>query len=271
MTLACWIDGHPAEALPLTDRGLHYGDGLFETLAVQGGRILRIGMHLERLGEGCTRLGMPVPDEKLLRQELAAAAQDQTQAVLKLMMTRGSGGRGYRPPADARPARVLLRYPWPEYPAAWSEEGIELRVCRTRLGCNPALAGLKHLNRLEQVLARAEWNEGPQEGLMLDTEGRVIEGTMTNVFASPVAGKLVTPALDQAGVAGVMRRHILEQARQAGVETEVRELGLAELMDQQEIFVCNSIAGIWPVNRIETRRYGIGPMTRLARQWAGQG
>lgn len=271
MTPVYWIDGQPAEALPLTDRGLHYGDGLFETMAVQQGRILRLGMHLERLGDGCTRLSMPAPDTKLLQQELAKAAQDQTQAVLKLMVTRGSGGRGYRPPTHARPRRVLLRYPWPDYPATWSENGIELRICRTRLGCNTSLAGLKHLNRLEQVLARAEWSEGPQEGLMLDTEGRVIEGTMTNLFASPSAGKLVTPALDQAGVAGVMRRHIIEQARQAGVEVEVRELGLAELMDHQEIFVCNSIAGVWPVNRIETRRYGIGPMTRLARPWVGQG
>ena len=105
---------------------------------------------------------------------------------------------------------------------------------------------------------------------MLDTEDRVIEGTMTNVFASPAPGELVTPDLHRAGVAGVMRRHILEQARRAGVKVAIREISLAELMDQQEIFVCNSIAGMWPVNRIDTHSYGLGAMTQLARQWAGQ-
>lgn len=271
MKPVCWIDGQAAETLPLTDRGLHYGDGLFETLAVRGGRIPRLGMHLDRLREGCRRLGMPLPDEPQLCRELDTALHGQLQAVLKLMVTRGSGGRGYRPPLEAQVSRVMLRYPWPDYPADWSEQGIELRICRTRLGCNPALAGLKHLNRLEQVMARAEWSEGAPEGLMLDTEERVIEGTMTNVFASPGPGLLVTPELDQAGVAGVMRRHILEQAQQAGIRVEIRSLSLAELIAQQEIFMCNSIAGIWPVNRIDTRSYGIGPMTQLARRWAEQG
>ena len=270
MTTVCWIDGQPAQGLPLTDRGLHYGDGLFETLAVKDGRILRLGMHLERLSEGCSRLGLPAPDGRQLQQELDVAAQGQAKAVLKLMVTRGSGGRGYRPPVAAHATRVLLRYPWPDHPAAWAEQGIELRICRTRLGLNPDLAGLKHLNRLEQVLARAEWSEGPQEGLMLDTEDRVIEGTMTNVFGSPEPGELVTPDLRRAGVAGVMRRHILEQARQAGVKVAVRDISLAELMEQREIFVCNSIAGIWPVCRIDTRSYRLGSMTQMARQWAGQ-
>lgn len=266
----CWIDGQPAQSLPLTDRGLHYGDGLFETLAVQAGRIRRLDMHLERLRAGCERLDMPQQDEPQLKRELEIAAQGQKEAVLKLMLTRGSGGRGYRPPVESQVTRALFRYPWPDYPASWSEQGIELRICRTRLGLNPALAGVKHLNRLEQVMARGEWDDEAPEGLMLDTAGRVIEGTMTNIFASPGPGRLITPELEQAGVAGVTRRHIMEQARQAGVRTEIREITLPELMDQQEIFVCNSIAGVWPVNRIDTHRYEIGPMTRLARQWVGQ-
>ena len=270
MTPEFWIDGRPAATLPVTDRGLHYGDGLFETLAVRAGCIPRLGMHLDRLRDGCARLGMPLPDEPLLHRELDAAVHGQTQAVLKLVLTRGSGGRGYLPPAEARMTRLMLRYPWPDYPASWAEHGIELRICRTRMALNPALAGLKHLNRLEQVIARAEWREGAPEGLMLDTEGRVIEGTMTNVFASPGPGRLVTPRLDQAGVEGVMRRHILEQARQAQIDTEIRPLTLDELSQCQEIFVCNAIAGVWPVNRIESHRYALGPLTRLAQQWATQ-
>ena len=268
MTPACWIDGQAAEALPLTDRGLHYGDGLFETLAVRGGHIRRLEMHLERLNAGCERLGMPQPDERRLRRELGAATRDQTDAVLKLMLTRGRGGRGYRPPVEPQLTRILFRYPWPDYPEAWSEQGIELWICRTRLGLNPALAGLKHLNRLEQVMARREWSEGPQEGLMLDTEGAVIEGTMTNLFASPAEGRLVTPDLGQAGVAGVTRHHILARARQEGLEVEVGSLTLDELLQCREIFVCNSIAGVWPVQRIESHSYTVGPFTRRAAAWA---
>lgn len=270
MSPACWIDGQQAETLPLTDRGLHYGDGLFETLAVREGRIPRFAMHMDRLREGCRRLGMAMPDESQLRHELDLATRDQTRAVLKLMVTRGSGGRGYRPPVEAQVTRVLLRYPWPDYPASWMQQGVELRICRTRLGLNPALAGLKHLNRLEQVMARAEWSEGAPEGLMLDTEGRVIEGTMTNLFVSPGQDRLITPALDQAGVAGVMRRHILEQAQRAGIGVETCALTLDELLQCREIFVCNSIVGVWPVTRVDTRSYGVGPMAQLARQWAEQ-
>ena len=270
MTPACWIDGRHAVALPLTDRGLHYGDGLFETLAVKAGRIRRLPRHLERLRHGCEKLGMPMPDERQLRRELDTAVLGQTDAVLKLMLTRGSGGRGYRPPTEPQVTRALFRYPWPDYPAAWVEQGIELRICRTRLGLNPALAGLKHLNRLEQVMARSEWNEGPQEGLMLDTDGDVIEGTMTNLFASPAEGRLVTPDLGQAGVAGVTRRHIMERAREEGFTAEVRSLTLDELLESREIFVCNSIAGVWPVQRIEARSYPVGPLTRRAAAWAAE-
>ena len=268
MNPACWIDGQPAEALPLTDRGLHYGDGLFETLAVREGSIRRLEMHLERLQEGCARLGMPKPDERQVRRELDAACRGQSKAVLKLMLTRGSGGRGYRPQAQPSITRILFRYPWPDYPTDWTERGIELRICRTRLGLNPALAGLKHLNRLEQVMARAEWGEGPQEGLMLDAEGSVVEGTMTNLFASSAEGQLVTPDLALTGVAGVTRRHILERARGEGLAVEVRSLTLDELLESREIFVCNSIAGVWPVQRIEAKSLAVGPLTRLAATWA---
>lgn len=268
MSMVAWLDGQPVESLPVTDRGLHYGDGLFETLAVKEGRVRRLPLHLKRLRDGCDRLGIRKPDETVLQQELQQAIAGQDRAVLKLMLTRGSGGRGYRPSEQSVVSRLLLRYPWPDYPLDWSGQGIELRVCRTRLGRNPALAGIKHLNRLEQVLARAEWSEGAQEGLMLDTEGWVIEGTMSNVFASPAEGRLVTPGLSQAGVAGVTRQYILERARGHSMEVEVRPLSLDELLGCQELFVCNSIAGVWPVRCIESRDYSVGPLTRLAATWA---
>lgn len=271
MTPPCWIDGMPAETLPATDRGLQYGDGLFETLALRTGRIALLEYHLDRLKEGCERLGMAMPDRDLLRREFStAAAGRRADVVLKLMLTRGSGGRGYRPPPEAKPRRILSLHPWPDHPAEWAEQGIRLRLCRTRLAHQPQLAGIKHLNRLEQVLARAEWDEadGFQEGLMLDLEGAVVEGTMSNVFASPREGVLITPDLSRCGVAGVMRRHLLESARRAGIDVQVRALGLPELQDCPEIFLSNSLMGVWPVAEFEGRRHTVGAMGRLARAWA---
>lgn len=270
MNTPCWIDGVAADALPVLDRGLHYGDGLFETLAVKHGSIGLLQSHLERLQEGCTRLGLPMPPVEMLKTELLAAASGETRAVLKLMVTRGEGGRGYRPPAEPKSRRILLRYPWPEYPEAWARDGVRVRVCDTRLAEQPRLAGMKHLNRLEQVLARAEWSEadGYQEGLMLDVGSRVVEGTMTNVFASPREDVLMTPDLSRAGVAGVMRRHILEQATASSVQVRVTDLPLTELMQANEIFLCNSLIGVWPVSELGGRSYAVGPMTQRAQRWA---
>ena len=268
MKPAAWVNGEPAETLRLADRGLQYGDGLFETLAVIDGRVRRLQLHLDRLRDGCGRLHLPLPDEALLRKEIQQAAEGEPHAVLKLMLTRGSGGRGYRPPDPAVVTRLLFRHPWPDYPASWSTDGIELRICTTRLAVGSPLAGLKHLNRLEQVMARSEWDEGAQEGLMLDAEGRVVEGTMTNLFASPAEGWLVTPDLSRSGVAGVTRRHILARAEAEGLRVEIRDLSLEQLLDSREIFVCNSIAGVWPVSRIAERHYAVGAMTRRAQGWA---
>lgn len=270
MTAGCWIDGLPEDTVEVTDRGLHYGDGLFETLAVRQGQIVRLASHLDRLLAGCARLALPAPDRDTLQRELELAASGADRAVLKLMLTRGSGGRGYRPPEEATIRRIILRYPWPHYPPAWSESGIELRICRTRLGCNPALAGLKHLNRLEQVLARNEWQGEPPEGLMLDSEGRVVAGTMTNAFAVTAAGSLLTPDLGRAGVAGVTRGFILTQAQRAGMGTSVRDVALQDFLEQPEIFMCNAIAGVWPVIRVESRRFSPGEITRRVQRWVAE-
>lgn len=270
MSQDCWIDGVPAVALPVQDRGLQYGDGLFETFAVKDSRICLLDLHLQRLAEGCGRLGLIMPPQDTLRAELQMAAAGVTRAVLKFILTRGSGGRGYRPPAEAATRRVLSRHPWPEYPAAWSEHGVRIRICDMRLAAQTRLAGIKHLNRLEQVLARAEWNDadGFQEGLMLDLEGRVIEGTMSNVFASPGEGVLLTPDLSRCGVAGVMRRHIIEQAAKAGIQVQVAAVPLGELQQAREIFLCNSLLGVWPVAALAGKNYPVGPMARQALQWA---
>ncbi len=245
------------------DRGLQYGDGLFETMAVRDGRIPWLAYHLRRLRSSCARLRITFPETAGLRREIAALAAGQLRAIIKLIVTRGVGGRGYRPDPDASSRHILMRHPWPAHAQRYAQEGIRLRVCRTRLASNPALAGLKHLNRLEQVLARLEWDDDSryQEGLMLDYQDRVIEGTMTNLFIVR-SGCLLTPDLSASGVAGVMREIILETAVQRAIPCQVTRLALPDIAQAEEIFVCNSVVGVWPVAALQGRRYPLGPVTR---------
>lgn len=264
--MAVLIDGAPGERLPVSDRGLSYGDGLFETLALADGGPCLWERHLERLDAGCCRLGIAAPDPGLLRLETAQAIAGRSDGVLKIILTRGSGGRGYRPDPAATPRRILQWFPAPEYPRSWSVEGVRARFCSTSLGRNPRLAGIKHLNRLEQVLARAEWADPAiAEGLMLDSEGLVIEGTMSNLFVEN-DGRLLTPRLDRAGVTGVVRALVLEQARAQGIICEERDLAPQDLLEADALFLTGSLIGIWPVRRLGERRYGLGALTLALRE-----
>ncbi|WP_028239988.1 aminodeoxychorismate lyase [Stutzerimonas azotifigens] len=256
-----WIDGLPASQVAVLDRGLAYGDGLFETIRVIDGRPLRLERHLARLGEGCKRLALPV-DMETVGAELNAFAAALGEGVAKLIVTRGAGQRGYAFPQPARPSRMLIGGPQPHYPAENAEQGVRLFPCRLRLAEQPALAGLKHLNRLEQVLARAEWSDPSfAEGLLRDGAGRLVEGVFSNLFL--ISGRrLLTPALDRCGVAGVMRAELLELAGPAGLEAVVSDLGPDALEGADEVFVCNSQYGIWPVVACDVLSWPVGPLTR---------
>ncbi|MCB2255445.1 aminodeoxychorismate lyase [Pseudomonas chlororaphis] len=256
-----WVDGQPADVLSLKDRGLAYGDGLFETIAVRAGRPLLLERHLARLAEGCTRLAI-VADQVLIRREITAYAGLLGEGVLKLILTRGDSQRGYAASPGAPPRRILQGSPPAAYPAAHGEQGIRLFPCVTRLAEQPLLAGLKHLNRLEQVLARAEWQDSEHaEGLMLDASGRVIEGVFSNLFL--VRDKtLFTADLSRCGVAGVMRAEILFQAASLGIATEIADISPEQLQQADEVFVCNSVYGIWPVLACGALRWPAGPLTR---------
>lgn len=257
------IDGRRDGAVDILDRGLHYGDGLFETLAVRDGRAQLWDDHIRRLLEGCRRLRLPPPDVTGLEAAARRLCAGRTRAVLKILLTRGAGARGYRiDHGAARPMLALLLYHAPEYPHAHWREGVAIRCCETRIAINPALAGIKHLNRLEQVLARDEWNDGSiVEGLMLDCEGRVVCGTASNVFIVR-AGVLRTPVLDACGVSGVMRAQVLEMAARQGVVAEEGRLHLPDLRGADEVFLSNSLFGIWPVRRIDDAPLMPGPLAR---------
>ena len=256
-----WVDGQPADALSLKDRGLAYGDGLFETIAVHGGQPVLLDRHLTRLAEGCSRLAIAADIERV-RSELLAYAAAMGEGVLKLLLTRGDGLRGYAPDPAAQGRRILQGNPPAAYPAVHGEQGVRLFPCVTRLSNQPLLAGLKHLNRLEQVLARAEWRDGEHaEGLMLDQAGRVIEGVFSNLFLVR-DGVLITPDLKRCGVAGVMRAELLFQAESLAIPTQITDVSLEQLQWADEVFICNSVYGVWPVRAYAALSWPVGPLTR---------
>ena len=217
---------------------------------------------MERLRLGAARLGIPLPDPDLLLRECLVLTQGVGSGVLKLILTRGSGGRGYRPPAAPTPTRILALYPPPHYPPEWNEVGVNVRWCDMTLGENSRLAGIKHLNRLEQVLARAEWDdEAIAEGLMCDTRGRVIAGTMSNVFVY-VAGRLLTPRLDTCGVAGTVRALVLRLAPAYGVTAAEADLIRADLEGAEGVFVTNAVFGAASVRRLDRVEYKPGRLPK---------
>lgn len=235
-------------ALDAGDRGLAYGDGLFETMRVANGRLPWWPAHRARLQRGAAALGIALPDSAWLDGELARfAATAGADAVLKLVLTRGTGGRGYAPPTDAEPTLALSLHPAPSS----VDEPLVMRWCALRMAIQPALAGLKHLNRLEQVLARAEWRDpGIHEGLLLDARGRVACATAANVFAL-VDGRWLTPRVDECGVAGVARAWVLANAPGAAEA----DLVPADLEAAEAVFLCNAVRGILPVGRLGERRW----------------
>ncbi len=258
--MLAWVDGRPASSLSLGDRGLAYGDGLFETIAVRAGEPRLLARHLARLEEGCRRLAIPLEMDEVA-EELLAFSTALGQGVAKLIVTRGEGRRGYAAPRPTRPVRILQGSPAVSYPERHAQEGIALFPCATRLAEQPALAGLKHLNRLEQVLARNEWQGEEAEGLMRDGGGRVIEGVYSNLFLAR-DGVLSTADLSRCGVAGVMRAELLDQAERLGIPVAVRDIAYDELLQADEVFLCNSQYGVWPVRALAGHHWPVGPLTR---------
>lgn len=230
------------DAIADADRGLAYGDGLFETMRVYGGRVPWWDAHWSRLQQGAERLRLRVPERGLVEAQVAALCAGTGDGVLKLILTRGNGGRGYALPAAGEPSWILSRHPAPPAPRAG---GLLLRWCATRLAIQPALAGIKHCNRLEQVLARAEWSDpGIDEGLLLDMEGNVVSAIAANLFVLR-DGTWLTPPVDRCGVAGVCRAWLL-----AGADAREGRLSMQDIEDADAVVLCNAVRGILPVARL---------------------
>jgi len=260
--LACRINGVDTTRIEVRDRGFQYGDGLFETIAVNQGKAEFLHDHLRRLAEGARHLQIPCPSEEQWQTDIGSLLKGQDRAVLKLILTRGQGGRGYVWPESPDVTRVVMLHAWPDYPPQNAEQGVRVTFCRTTLAPQPLLAGFKHLNRLEQVLARNEWQEGEyEEGLMLDQQGHVVSGTMSNLFLVK-DDQLHTPDLSVCGVNGIMRQMVIMLAKQHHIPISIGDYCRADVEAADGVFLTNSLIGIWPVHQLEGISLTASPLVK---------
>jgi 4-amino-4-deoxychorismate lyase len=260
------VNGASGHSIAIRDRGLLYGDGVFRTFRVVQGKAQHWPLHYQKLLNDCAALGITCPARAALDAELAELIARHPDGIFKLIITRGEGVRGYAPPTQAHPSRLWDVAPLPTYPPDWATGGVTLHLCDMRLAQQPRLAGIKHLNRLENVLAAAEWR-APEiaEGLLRDTADNVIEGTRSNLFMVR-KGALITPDLSQCGVAGVQRERVMAWAAAQGVACHVASFGLAALFEADEIFLVNSVIGLWPVRELQQHRWTHYPMAERIRE-----
>jgi 4-amino-4-deoxychorismate lyase len=260
----CLINGEISTLVTASNRGLNYGDGLFETLLVNNGRPRRWQGHMDRLGVGCERLGLKMPPQSILLREVQTVSAGLANAVVKIVITRGGVARSYMPPEDDNCVRIVSAHLYPQGIAEIARKGVRARLCELRLAIQPALGGMKHLNRLEQVLASAELRKfDASEGVLLDREDNVVCAVAANIFLV-MDDRLLTPRLDLCGVRGVVRGHIL-----AGfaARSELRRITLDMVHEADEVFICNTVKGIVPVTAIDDQEYAIGPVTRELQTW----
>lgn len=245
------INGSPSNVISVRDRGLLYGDGVFRTLRVSNGKTLHWPLHYQKLQHDCTALGISCPDYAQLSAELENLLSNQTDCAIKLIVTRGISTRGYAPTTQTTPTHIWDVAPLSDYPATWATHGIKARLCQLRLSQQPRLAGIKHLNRLENVLAASEWSD-PEiaEGLLMDADGNVIEGVRSNLFAV-LSGTLTTPSLLACGVAGIQRDRVIAWANNSNLPLEIRALSWDEVINADELFIVNSLIGVWPICELE--------------------
>ncbi len=258
------VNGINSEHISVNDRGLHYGDGLFETIACNNAKPQFLAQHLERMQKGAEQLHIKFPDTHLFHQDINIAldANNQSRCVIKLILTRGQGKRGYAYDNSMPPTRICQLSEWPQHVDGWKQTGIKATFCKTQAISSSQLAGIKHLNRLENVLAGNELGTEFQEGFLSDANGHVIEGTMSNLFA--VTGKkLLTPDLAYAGIAGIMRDQIISIAGENKIPVEVCNISQQQLKQADEIFISNSLIGVCRIQQLDEQTFQSDDMFRL--------
>ncbi len=247
------------------DRGLAYGDGVFRTLQ-HNGYPYCWGMHYHRLEADCNALGIVCPSADTLLDDMERLQGGKQNSVIKIIVTRGESLRSYAVPPLAQPTRIVIKTAMPQYPDSYFQEGVALHLCETRLARQPRLAGVKHLNRLENVLARMEWTDHQiADGLMIDENGDVIECTSANLFAR-FGEVMVTPDLSASGVLGVTRERLIQLAPKLDYSVAVKRLRLSELMNADEVLICNSLFGVWQVRQLSSHSWKAGNLAAQFRE-----
>jgi 4-amino-4-deoxychorismate lyase len=244
-------NGDPARNVSIDDRAFQYGDGLFETIAIRKGKPRLWDFHMDRLTEGCDRLGIAMPEAQTLRDWLGEALRSSDQlaayCAAKIIISSGIARRGYGRKQLTDAESFVGVFPTMPVAKGSYRDGVSTVICDTRLALFSVTAGLKTLNRLEQVLARSEPAvDGAFEGFTLDADDLLICGTMSNVFIVSNES-IITPSLDRCGVKGVMRRHTIETLENGGTPVEIRNVSEAELLGCDEVFLSNSQFGVLPV------------------------
>ena len=261
MTTITYINGMEQDAISVMDRGLLYGDGLFETILACSGSMPLWQYHYQRLASGCRQLSIPVPEENALLDLIEPHLNPDTHQIIKIIVTRGQAARGYRTITQQTP-NVVINISNRDFrsPTYW-RDGVAVFCCATRLARQPALAGIKHLNRLEQVMASHEWNDNYQEGLMCTADNQVIEATSHNLFFVK-DGRILTADLSEAGVAGVMRQYVIDLASKMQLQVYSQNIPFIDIPHMDEVFLTNSINGVWPVVRVGEWSFKCGAITR---------
>lgn len=249
------LNGKAIDQISLSDRGLLYGQTLFETIPVCHQQPLSLERHLNRLAKGCKALSIDLDFEQL-KVEIDEFCQAQTgnKLVLRITVSMGEGGRGYANPETTHSQRILSMHSFPKHPKKHWHDGIKLGVAEIKLASQPALAGIKHGNRLEQIIARGQWHDDWQEALLLNQQDQVIEATQSNLFVRH-GNSLATPDLNTSGVAGIMREQVLELADNIGVPTKIMSLSLTDIKAADEVFLSNCVIGIWPVREFQEQTF----------------
>lgn len=244
------VNGQVQNHISVNDRALHYGDGVFETILVRGHKPVFWQQHIARLILSCKRLKIPLAIDELEQEVARLLGDSPSHGILKIIVSRGCGGRGYAPPDSPSTVRILQFHPMPVDHDQKAIHGIRAMVCKHPVSSNSALAGMKHLNRIDQVMASMELTNDIDEGLMCNESGHLIEGIKSNIFLV-VEGRIITPDLTSSGVAGIMREVVIDLLREMKMPATIRNIQLAEIRKGSEIFVCNSVFGIWPVTWVE--------------------
>lgn len=266
-----FVNGIQQQNVSISDRSFQYGDGCFTTVLVKYGQPLLLSEHKERIELTCQRLFIPPLDWNKVEEWVEAAidASDHKQLAfsgLKIHVSRGTGGRGYSPTGVGNTQVTIQTFVYPAHYPTWQSEGIRVGISTTKLGLNPLLAGLKHNNRLEQVLIKKEIDDSEyDDNIVLNIQDYAIEASAANLFWV-IGCTLYTPELSNSGVAGIKRKQVLAYAQQHKLMVNINHFTLNDVLRADEVFITNALHGVVPIIQIDNEKFNIGATTRAIQE-----